>query len=68
MAFTVVTMEALRRTALVCTVIVIAFATEVVGGHKDEFGQSQGESHSHSHSYQTELRIGTQLVFVSGKI
>lgn len=36
-------METLWRTGLVCTVIVIVFATEVEGGHKDEFAQSQGE-------------------------
>lgn len=37
-------MEALRRTGLVCTVIVIVFATEAAGGHKeDEPAQSQGE-------------------------
>lgn len=37
-------METLRRTGLVCTVIVIAMvAAEVAGGHRDEFAQSQGE-------------------------
>lgn len=37
-------MEALLRTGLVCTVIVIVFATEAAGGRKeDESAQSQGK-------------------------
>ncbi len=42
-ATTVVTMETLWRTGLVCTVIVIMVATEVAGGHRREIAQSQGE-------------------------
>lgn len=36
-------METLWRTGLLCTVIAIVFATEVEGGRRDEFVQSQGE-------------------------
>lgn len=36
-------METLWRTGLLCTVIAIVFATEVEGGCRDEFVQSQGE-------------------------
>lgn len=36
-------MEALWRTGLVCTVIVIVFATEAAGGRKEDSAQSQGE-------------------------
>lgn len=36
-------METLWRTGLVCTVIVVMAATEVAGGHTDEFAQLQGE-------------------------
>lgn len=46
-ATTVVTMESLRRTGLVCTVIVIMVVAEVAGGYRDEFAQSQGETVSY---------------------
>lgn len=40
-ATTVVTMETLWRTALVCTVVMVA--SEVAGSHRNEFVKSQGE-------------------------
>lgn len=43
-ATTVVTMEMLWRTRLVCTVIVVVAAIEVAGGHEDEFARKQGET------------------------
>lgn len=36
-------MEMLWRTGLVYTVIIVMAATEVAGGHRDEFAQSQGK-------------------------
>ncbi|GLD49791.1 A disintegrin and metalloproteinase with thrombospondin motifs 10-like isoform X1, partial [Lates japonicus] len=50
-------METLRRTGLVCTVIVIMVATEVAGGHRDEFAQSQAAFLSSLGQYEIAIPV-----------
>lgn len=54
-------MEMLWRTGLVCTFIVVMVATQVAGGHKDEFAQSQGET-THSLYIKDGCGLATGLV------
>ncbi|XP_067370061.1 A disintegrin and metalloproteinase with thrombospondin motifs 10 isoform X2 [Channa argus] len=60
MATTVVTMETLWRTGLVCTVIVIMAATEVAGGHRAEFAQSQAAFLSSLGQYEIAIPVRVQ--------
>ncbi|KAF3690702.1 A disintegrin and metalloproteinase with thrombospondin motifs 6 [Channa argus] len=55
-----VTMETLWRTGLVCTVIVIMAATEVAGGHRAEFAQSQAAFLSSLGQYEIAIPVRVQ--------
>lgn len=60
-------METLWRTGLACTVIAIVFATEVAGGRRDEFVQSQGECEggkAHERVHRERGVLGTALALV----
>ncbi|XP_040897108.1 A disintegrin and metalloproteinase with thrombospondin motifs 10 [Toxotes jaculatrix] len=50
-------METLRRTGLVCTVIVVMVATEVAGGRRDEFAQSQAAFLSSLGQYEIAIPV-----------
>lgn len=50
-------METLWRTGLVCTVIIVMVATEVEGGHRDEFAQSQAAFLSSLGQYEIAIPI-----------
>lgn len=50
-------METLWRTGLVCTVIIVMVATEVAGGHRDEFAQSQAAFLSSLGQYEIAIPV-----------
>ncbi|XP_068446167.1 A disintegrin and metalloproteinase with thrombospondin motifs 10 isoform X1 [Clinocottus analis] len=57
MATTVVTMETLWRTCLVCIAFVIAGVTEAEGGHRNEFSQSQAAFLSNLGRYEIAIPV-----------
>lgn len=63
-------MEMLWRTGLVCTFIVVMVATQVAGGHKDEFAQSQAAFLSSLGQYEIAIpvRVGPSGEMLDSKM